>query len=204
MADTIPHIINIAMPEKSFIEVWTPLIGLLLTIITIIAGSIWNTKQIKNSHILLEKTIDAQWKNNLRETKLNFSINDLNLLERSRKDVVEELHIIEHIFKTPKLDKEKLKAIVHKFESSYAEFINLIILFDKHKNSMFSDLGISITNIIGIRFILQIYVEEKKEDKEDLDVLKRQESMKDLYKLIREFNEVSLRVINKLRDEILT
>jgi len=180
----------------------------ILTSIVAITGiivSIWNTKkQLKNSQELLEKTIDAQRKNNLRETKLSLNLSDLKQLENSRKDVVEELHIIEHIFRTPILDRQKLKAIVNKFESSYAEFINLIILFDKHKNSMFSDLEIAITNIIGIKFLLQIYVEEKKEDKEELDILKRQESMIDLYKLIREFNEISLKVINKLRDEILS
>lgn len=45
---------------------------------TIIVGSYWNIKQIKNSHVVLERTIDANWKSKIKESKFNI---DLKILE---------------------------------------------------------------------------------------------------------------------------
>lgn len=75
MQETIPYIldstrqiVNVIMPEKSANESILPWIGISLNIITILVFSYWNYRQIKNSHLLVDKNSEVNLKNTLINT----------------------------------------------------------------------------------------------------------------------------------------
>lgn len=76
--DTIPVIVNNIIPGKSNFEIYAPYIAVFVSLFTVVVNIWLNNRQIKNSHHILEKNIDASWKNKIKENKINV---DFKLLE---------------------------------------------------------------------------------------------------------------------------
>lgn len=152
--DTIPHIIdttrqviNVVMPEKSFIESAVLWIGISLNVITILVFSFWNYRQIKNSHLLVDKNSQVNLKNTLINTKIT---NELKLIDEFRiirDQIVGKMNqvgiyrfssgaggkktiILGEILHLNELSKNKLKRVTKweslDLDSSITEFTSLI------------------------------------------------------------------------------
>lgn len=101
MLDTMTHIIdstqkiiNIINPGKSDFETYAPYVAVFVSLLTV-AINIWlNNRQIKNSHLLLERNIEANWNNSLRSSKVN---SELKLLEEYKSHRLKMLNALSEI-----------------------------------------------------------------------------------------------------------
>lgn len=88
LLDTIPQIINnIKIPEKSNFEIYAPYVAVFVSLLTVVVNIWLNNKQIKNSHSILEKTIEANWKNNLKNVTLNHKFSLLNRFNQVKSEL---------------------------------------------------------------------------------------------------------------------
>lgn len=130
MLDTIPHLIDTSriviqniIPGKSNFEIYAPYVAVFVSLFTVVVNIWLNDRQIKNSHILLEKNIEANWKNTIKNNKITLELKAVEkfipLYEETKK-VMKDLYLM--VFDEKGYDS----ALVQKFFELSLEQIEVI------------------------------------------------------------------------------